>query len=405
MVMKDNTENRRTKRSAQGGGTMRKRADGIWEGRYTVGRDPGTGKQIQKSVYAKTQKEVRKKLQQATTAIDDGMYIEPSKMTVKQWLDIWYKEYTGQLKPRTRTEYKAQIDNHISTALGAVKLQALNAHIIQSFYNKLHHGTKDKKGLSPKTVKNVHGILHRALEQAVEIGYIKYNAANACKLPRITKAEIQPLDDMGIAEFLNAIEGNRFERVFTVGVFTGLRQSEILGLTWDCIDFKKGTIYVYRQLQRLGKKDYAFGSLKNNKSRTLSPAPEVMKILRKQDIDQKKWKLKAGTAWEPWQNEQLVFTNELGGHLLHQTVYKNFKRIMTKIGKPDTRFHDLRHTYAVASIEAGDDIKTIQENLGHHAAAFTLDTYGHVTETMKKDSSQRMQNYINSVKGKLKGKR
>ena len=404
MVMKDNTENRRTKRSAQGGGTMRKRADGIWEGRYTVGRDPGTGKQIQKSVYAKTQKEVRKKLQQATTAIDDGMYIEPSKMTVKQWLEIWYREYTGQLKPRTRTEYKAQIDNHISTALGAVKLQALNAHMIQSFYNKLHRGMKDKKGLSPKTVKNVHGILHRALEQAVEIGYIKYNAANACKLPRITKAEIQPLDDTGIAEFLNAIKGHKYERVYLVGLFTGLRQSEILGLTWDCIDFKKGTIYVYRQLQKV-EDQYLFGTLKNNKARKLSPAPEVMKILRKQNIDQKKWKLKAGIAWEPWQNEKLVFTNELGGHLCHKTIYNNFKDIMRSLKRPDTRFHDLRHTYAVAAIRSGDDIKTVQENLGHHAAAFTLDTYGHVTETMKKESSQRMQSYINSVKGKLKGKR
>ena len=92
-----------------------------------------------------------------------------------------------------------------------------------------------------------------------------------------------------------------------------------------------------------------------------------------------------------------MFTDELGHHLKHQTVYLEFKKIVTEIGAPNARFHDLRHSFAVSSIRAGDDIKTVQENLGHATAAFTLDVYGHVAEKMKLESANRMEQFIRSV--------
>lgn len=92
-----------------------------------------------------------------------------------------------------------------------------------------------------------------------------------------------------------------------------------------------------------------------------------------------------------------MFTDDLGKHLSASSVYKAFKRVMEKIGSPDTRFHDLRHSYAVAAIKSGDDIKTVQENLGHATAAFTLDVYGHVTEKMKQESAARMEQFIKAV--------
>ena len=107
-------------------------------------------------------------------------------------------------------------------------------------------------------------------------------------------------------------------------------------------------------------------------------------------------KINAGSAWN--NKDNLVFTNEIGGHLVHHTVYRHYKEIVTELGIPDLRFHDLRHSYAVAAIQNGDDIKTVQENLGHHTAAFTLDIYGHVTDTMKKASADRMDNYIMGIK-------
>lgn len=129
----------------------------------------------------------------------------------------------------------------------------------------------------------------------------------------------------------------------------------------------------------------------------LTPAPEVLNILRKVQRRPKENKLKAGSAWSNPLN--LVFTNELGGHLTSNTVYENFKRIAGKIGIPSTRFHDLRHTFATLSLQNGDDIKTVSENLGHATVAFTLDTYGHVTERMKQDSARRMQAFIQEAKG------
>ena len=205
------------RRAAQGTGTIRKKTvtrSGkqytYWEARYTEGVDLGTGKQVQRSITGKTQKEVAQKLKAATTAIDQGTYITPSKMTVGEWLDVWAKTYLGSVKPRTVESYKATIRIHIKPALGAVKLDALNAHTIQGLYNDLGKAKGDKPGLSPKTVKNVHGVLHKALQQAVSIGYLRFNPADACTMPRVERKELNPLDDGQITAFLEAIKGHRF---------------------------------------------------------------------------------------------------------------------------------------------------------------------------------------------------
>lgn len=384
---------RKSTRAAQGSGTIRQRKDGRWEARYTVGRDPGTGKQVQRSVYGTTQQEVRKKLAQLTVEIDSGIYKEPCKMKVGEWLEIWVADYLGGVKPATAFLYGEQIRLHIKPALGSVKLEALTTPAIQRFYNQLGMEREGKAGLSPKTVKNIHGILHEALQQACKVGYIRFNPSDACTLPRVEKKEIRPLDEEQITTFLKAIEGHRHEILYKVALFTGMREGELLGLMWDCVDFEKGVITVKRQLRREQKKGgtYYITTPKNDKPRTIAPAPWVMKLLRAQRFRQAEQRLKAGPLWE---DSGMVFTNETGGYLSYRTVYDCFKRVVAQIGAPATRFHDLRHTFAVASLRAGDDIKTVQGNLGHHTAAFTLDVYGHVTEQMKEDSAQRMEAYI-----------
>ena len=382
------------KRAAQGTGTIREktitRGDKeytFWEARITVDRDPGTGRQIQKSITGKTQKEVRQKMQEMAVAVNHGTYQEPSKLTVGEWLDIWLSEYTNHVKTRTKLLYQGHIEYRLKPALGAVKLSALNAPTIQAFYNKQLKEHDGKAPLAPKTLKNLHGVFHKALNQAVELRYLPRNPADSCKLPKAPKAEIKPLDEKEIALFLEAIQGHPFEALFLVDLFTGMRQGEVLGLTWDCIDFEKGTITLYRQLQRVGH-EFQFTTLKNGKTRHITPAPFVMQILKKQRRNQAELQLKAGAFWQ--NKEGLVFTNELGQHLNNATVYKNYKHIASKIGLSGSRFHDLRHSYAVAALQSGDDVKTVQENLGHHTAAFTLDVYGHVTEQMKQASAQRM---------------
>ena len=175
-----------------------------------------------------------------------------------------------------------------------------------------------------------------------------------------------------------------------------MRESEALGLTWDCVNLSCSTILINKQLQmvRGGNGKYRLAPTKNSKARTVTIAPYVADTLRKVQREQQANKVRYGAAWN---DTGFVFTNVFGEHLKIHTVYKNFKMVVKELGFDNIRFHDLRHSYAVASIKSGDDIKTVQENLGHATASFTLDVYGHVTDQMKRDSAARMEQFIRSV--------
>ena len=414
-------------RAASGAGSIRQRPDGRWEARVTVGNDPGTGKPIRRSIYGNTQKEVLTAMRDAQKAIDDGLYIEPTRLTLAQWLDIWQSDYLLSQKYGTVKTYKAQIATHIKPALGAVKLTKLTPHIIQGFYNDLLANgrivpKRDKQGkiikkdgvavtetapLNAKTVRNVHGVLTKALSQAVKVGYIARNPCDMVDLPRVEKAQIMPLTDEQVKSYLAAADtDNDYGDILKVILFTGLREAEALGLTWDCVDFKKGTLKICKQLQKRPAEagGFQFAALKNDKTRILRPAPFVMDMLRAVRSKQAQRRLQAGDLWQDWIDPakqyaacRLVFTNALGDHLHPQRLYAHHKKIAAKAGAPDARVHDLRHTFAALSLQNGDDVKTVQENLGHATAAFTLDVYGHVSERMKEDSAARMQGYFENL--------
>lgn len=396
-------QRRSSSRAAQGSGTIRKktvekngRKYEYWEARLTVGRDPGTGRQIQRSFTGKTQKEVRQKLQAAAVALDAGEYVEPSKLTVGQWLDIWTKEYLHSVKPRTADSYRSAVEQHIKPGLGAVRLVSLSSIDVQRFYNGLRN-TRTGEELSAKTKMNIHGAFHKALEKAVSLGYIRHNPADRPDLPKVVRPEICPLDSEQIKRFLLEIRGSEYEALFSVTLFTGMREGEIMGLCWDCVDFDAGVITIRRQLQYIRGSGglYDLVSTKNGKPRQITPAAFVMDLLRERRTQQLGDQEKAGELWSnPY---DLVFTTATGGHLITYTVYSRFKQIVQRIGLPDARFHDLRHSYAVASLVAGDDIKTVQENLGHATAAFTLDVYAHVTAQMRQASAARMDSFIASL--------
>lgn len=400
MARKSNT------RSAQGTGTIRKKtvtrsgkAYTYWEARVTVGRDPGTGKQIQKSFTGKTQKEVRERMQAAAAELNAGTYKEQSKMTVGEWLDIWQADYLGNTKPHTRKSYKGVIENHIRPKIGAVKLAALSPVQVQNLIKNVKSTKKTAQGnqVNPKTVKNVHGILHSALQQAVICGYINENPADRAILPKRAKAEINVLEEQKIPAFFKAIEGHPFEFLYLVDLFTGMRQSELLGLQWGDIDFKSKTLSVKRQLQYLGSAHggYQYSTPKNNKPRLIVLPDKAVTALKRQLAKQSEMQLAAGPLWNNPDN--LVFTMPTGEHIKHDLVYRHLKRIFASIGLPDLRFHDLRHSYAVISLQSGCDIKTVQENLGHYAAAFTLDTYAHVTEQMRREGAEKINRFLDNL--------
>lgn len=386
--------NNKATRTANGNGSIRKRPDGRWEARYSVGYDPKTGKRINRSIYGKTQREVREQLSKVTTELDEGSYIEPRKETLGEWLDTWLQTYVAiSVKPYTYDSYHTICDRHIKPALGRVKLSLLSPIQIQEFYNSLIR----EKQLSEKTVKNVNGVLHRALKQAVKLQMIARNPVELCDLPKVRRKKISPMEADELKRFLQAIRDMPFEAIYRITLFTGMRQGEVLGLTWDCIDFERNSILVDKQLQKTRKVGgtYALVATKNSRNRTIIAAPSVMRLLKKQRSQQRQQQLLAGPAWDnPW---DLVFTNDIGGHLCHVSVYKDFKQIVRDLGMERTRFHDLRHGYAVAALESGDDIKTVQENLGHATASFTLDVYGHVSQKMRQRSAENMERFIESV--------
>lgn len=386
--------------SAAGNGSIRKKTVTCsgkeytyWEARFTAGRDPGTGKQIQRSITGKTQKEVAQRLKAATMAVDAGTYTAPVKMTVGAWLDTWAEDYLGGAKPATVSKYSSIIKKHIKPALGAVGLSTLRPHMVQKFINGLG------PGLSPASVRLVYKVLHMALEKAVKLGYIPRNPASDCELPRMQQKEIHPLDDEQAAALLHAVRGGRLELLISVDLFTGLRLSELLGLTWDCVDTKQGTLNINKQLARPEHRgeNGPFASPKNGKSRTITPAPSVLKTLKEQRRRQAEMQIKAGPLWDNAHN--LVFTDEIGRPLHQRAVSDWFHAAAKEAGLVGARFHDLRHTYAVNAIRAGDDIKTVQGNLGHASAGFTLDRYGHFTERMRQDSAARMEGFIKAVFG------
>ena len=377
-------------RATNGSGMQpRQRKDGLWEVRYSAGTHPGTGKPVRKSIYGKTAAEVAEKLRAVTASVDAGTYMEPQRMPLGDWLEIWLNEYCGAIKAGTLKAYRDNVKNHIKPALGAMHLCEIQPHDVQRFINRL-----GKTKLSPKSIKNIHGVLCKALGEASRIKYIASNPASGCILPKAVREEIHPLEAEEISAFMGAIKGNPSESLFFVALNTGMRLSEILGLRWNRVDFKKGMIKVDAQLLVKRGKDTSreLGLPKNSKPRTFKPAPAVMDCLRAVERQQKEWRLKAGPNWDNALG--LVFTNEIGQEIPHATVEHRFSRVLQSAGIEAHRFHDLRHTFTVESLRAGVDVKTVSEMLGHSSVSFTLDVYGHVTKAMQDEAANRLQAVI-----------
>ena len=390
MARKSNT------RAAQGSGSIRQRPDGRWEARFTYTDE--LGQPQRGSVYGKTQKECRQKLTAALKAVDDGTFHKaPKRYTVSEWLEEWLNTYCTTLKPMTVDDYRAKIARYVTPNVGAVQITSLTPIQVQKLCNRLSEGYGDQRALSPKTVKNIHGILHSGLKQAVLCGVLHTNPADNAKLPKVKKPELKPLMDDDINRFLDAIKGNRFEYLYIVDLFTGMRQSEILGLQWDDVDLEAGEITVCRQLQRNRDGSYLFlDETKNGKSRIVAVPAGVVAVLRQQRVKQAAWRLAAGQSWQNQRN--LVFTDELGRHLLHGTVYHHMKACVRRIGMGQTRFHDLRHSCAIMALQAGCSVKAVQEQMGHYSSAFTMDVYAAVSNTMREDTKERMEQVFQQVK-------
>ncbi len=388
-------------RAANGSGLQpRKRADGVCEVRYTAGIR-ADGRTIRRSLYGKSSEEVAEKLRAVTASIDAHTYIEPHKMTVEAWLKIWLADYTMAIKDSTRSIYGDNVRLHIVPALGRVKLGELMPHDVQMFANRLLRGGRGAQPLAVKTVRNIVGTLSKALSEAVRLRYMAANPAAGVILPRIHGADICPLEVEEIGRFNDALPGTPGQDLLWFLLNTGCRLSEALGLRWSRVNFQRGTITIDAQMlvSRKGQ-GRALGTPKNGRARTFKPAPRVMECLKGVQRRQKEWQLKAGPAWSNLSG--LVFTNEIGEGLPHNTVENWFRKTARLAGVEGHRLHDLRHTFATEALRAGVDVKSISETLGHSSVAFTLDVYAGFTEAMQDEAAARIQALLEDRDGKQK---
>lgn len=380
------------KKRANGEGNIRKRSDGRWEGRYTAGHDPVTGKRITKNVLGKTQAEVREKLRRTIEETRGLDVARAGEYTVGQWLEVWFNDYAMlKVRPSSHQTYRGYLDHHIKPYIGNIPLTKLSSLDLQRLYKKLLsdgrvdriESKKQPKGLSAKTVRNIHQIISSALKLAIEQRLIARNPADGCALPKAERKEMQTLPVEQLTSFLREAKDSGVFALYYIDLTTGLRRGELLGLKWSDIDLEKGDLRVRRQIGRINGKIIEMPLKTKNAYRTLPLSADAIDVLMQQ-------RRKTG-------NSEWVFPSPTGGPMSPDSVLHMLHRVLKRAGLPKVRFHDLRHTFATLALQNGVDIKTVSGMLGHFSAGFTLDTYAHVTTAAKREAARTMGNILSGA--------
>jgi len=387
------------KKRANGEGTIFQRPNGTWAAQITVGRDPATGKLKRLTFSGKTRKEVQEKLTAALAQMQQGIFVEPNKTTVGEWLDIWLNEYKKppKVRPTTWQNYETVIRCHIKPAIGHIPLRQLQPSHLQRLYNeKFDNGRVDGQGgLSSRTVRIIHTVMHASLKQAMKEGLVARNVAEATTLPKREKKEPRVLTLEEQRRFFEVLSQDRLGAAFLLDLATGLRRGELLALRWQDVDLKEGIIKVSRELVRVrdpenpGKTKLIYQPPKSEKGKRSIPLPEwAIAALKAHKVRQNQERLALGEAY---QDNGLVFCTELGTPIEPRNFNRKFYELRKKAGLPENiNLHALRHTYATRLLEVGEHPKVVQELLGHSQISVTLDTYSHVLPELKKAAAAKL---------------
>jgi len=355
--------------------------------------DPVTGKRRQPQRTYKTKREAEAGMAQWLVEIERGTAVNTSKMTVGEYLQDWLATSARhRVRPTTFESYRKLVRSYILPVLGAVPLQKLTPAQVQTFYaaqlTEGRNGAK-AKGLSPRTVRYLHAILHRALKEAVSLGLVARNVTDAVAPPKDRRRAVESWDVDDVQRFLDVAAGDRrFGPVWLVALHTGMRRGELLGLRWQDMDLDAGVLHVRQALSVVSTDDgprITFGEPKTHSGRrTIALDETCVAVLREHRARQIERRLALGPQWR---EGDLVFTNEFGGPVDPMNLYHRFVALAAKAGVPRIPLHGLRHTHATLLMKHGVNPKVVAERLGHADITLTLSTYSHVLPQMQQQAA------------------
>ncbi|GMW05075.1 MAG: site-specific integrase [Dehalococcoides mccartyi] len=347
-------------------------------------KDPVTGKRKQQWITViGTKKNAEKKLSELLSQIDTGSFIKPGKTTIREYLIRWLDDYVKvNLSPRSFERYSGIIIKHLIPDFGRLTLTQLKPEHLQR-----HYTTKLREGLSARTVRYHHAIIHSSLQTAVKWGLVARNVADAVEPPRIQRTEMQIWNEEEINIFLENLKDSPYYVLFYTALFTGMRRSELLALRWQDIDLILGQIHVNRSLHHLKDGTYIFSQPKSAKSsRTIALTPSTIITLREY---QQKQKLERAMFNFPFSDESLIFSDIEGKPFRPNTITRAWTTQANKCELSPIRFHDARHTHASLMLKQGIHPKVVQERLGHSSIQMTIDTYSHIAPGIQEAAANR----------------
>lgn len=370
------------------------RGDNVWLIRVFLGRDPITRKRrYHNHTIHGPKKDAQKYLNAVLREKDLGAFIEPSKMTVGQYLDDWLANAAkAKVSERTYNDYTDLLKRYVRPMLADWKLADVEPLHIQKLYTQLQ-----EKGLSPRTVRYTHTVLSSALKQAIKWRLLVTNPALAVELPRQDRKEMQSLSPEAAAKFLKKAVADRYGVMFAFALVTGMRPEEYLALQWKDVDLNSGIAIVQRTLvwrETKGSGGWYFGEPKTARSRRSIPLPiSIVRLLQEHKSRQNEERMKRRKTY---QELDLVFTTKDGGPLMRRNLARrHFRPILKAAGLPETiRLYDLRHSCATLLLAAQENPKIVSERLGHTSITLTMDIYSHVLPSMQKAASDKLENML-----------
>jgi integrase len=355
-------------------------------------RDPVTNKRRQKwhSGY-RTKRDAERALTEILAAKDSGGYVEPTKQTFSQFAAEWLAAIKPTIRPSTHYSYGRNLTLHVLPQLGSVQLRRIDAGMLNTLHaSLLAEGRKNYAGggLSPRSVRYIHTIMHRAFKDAVKWGRLARNPAEAADPPKAAgRPESITWTADQLRSFLEGTRGSRYSAAYLLLATTGLRRGEALGLRWSDLDLDAGRASI-RQTVIAIRHTVMVGTPKTAKGRrTVTLDSGTVTALREHRRRQAAERLLMGAGWT---DNDLVFCHPDGTMLHPERFSRGFTEAVYRIGLPRIRLHDLRHGWATLALQAGIHPKVVQERLGHANIAITLDTYSHVTAGLHEEAAEQV---------------